>query len=62
LLGTAGTAYIVNKYTKVIKEVYPQIEIVEGTHKPRDKATFQAEVRELLCTETRDMTDFILSR
>ena len=52
----------INKYIKVIKEVYPEIEIVEGTHKPRDKATFQTEVRKLLCIENRDMTDLILSR
>jgi len=52
----------INKYIKVIKEAYPKTEIVEGTHKPRDKGTFQAEVRELLCIEYRDMTDLILSR
>ncbi|MTI85617.1 MAG: CGGC domain-containing protein [Firmicutes bacterium] len=52
----------INKYIKVIKEAYPKIEIVEGTHKPRDKRIFQAEVRELLCIENRDMTDLILSR
>jgi len=52
----------INKYIKVIKEAYPKMEIVEGTHKPRDKSIFQAEVRELLCIENRDMTDLILSR
>lgn len=52
----------INKYVKVIKETYPNIEIVEGTHKPRDKVTFQGEVRELLCIETKDMTDLILRR
>lgn len=50
----------INKYVKVIKEAYPELEIVEGTHKPRDKATFQSEVCDLLCIETRDMTDLIL--
>lgn len=52
----------INKYIKVIKETYPNIEIVEGTHKPLDKKTFQEEVRELLCIEAKDITDLILSR
>ena len=50
------------KYISVIKSAYPEVEIVEGTHKPRDKATFQGEVKELLCLEHRDMTDLILGR
>lgn len=52
----------VNKYIKVIKENFPNLEIVEGTHKPRDKSTFQGEVHDLLCAQTRDMTDLILGR
>jgi len=51
----------INKYIDVIKKKYPNIEIVEGTHKPRDKAAFQGEVYELLCIKTKDMTDLILS-
>lgn len=51
----------INKYVKVIKEKYPNIEIVEGTHRPRDKSAFQSEVRDLLCFETVDMTDLILN-
>jgi len=34
----------IHKYIKVIKEAFPKIEIVEGTHKPRDKGIFQTEV------------------
>ncbi|MDF9409081.1 CGGC domain-containing protein [Pelotomaculum isophthalicicum JI] len=51
----------VNKYLDVIKEKYPDIEIVEGTHKPRDKTIFRGEVCELLSVRTKDMTDLILT-
>jgi len=52
----------VSKYINVIKKTYPNIEIVEGTHAPRDKNIFQNEVRDLLCIDNKDMTDLILSR
>lgn len=38
-----------SKYEKVIKEGYPQLEIVLGTHKPLDKTEFRKSVKELLC-------------
>ncbi len=53
------------KYEKTIKEEYPNLEIVLGTHKPIDKGEFQEKVRELLCpsvSPTRAMTDVIKGR
>jgi len=50
------------KYIEVIKKEYPEIEIVEGTHKPIEKAVFGNAVKELLCSRRRDMTDYILGR
>jgi predicted metal-binding protein len=52
----------IGKYEKVIKEEYPNLEIVFGTHKPLDKRKFQEEVGELLCPSVsppRAMTDLI---
>jgi predicted metal-binding protein len=39
----------ISKYEKVIKEVYPQLEIVMGTHQPADKGQFRKGVKEILC-------------
>ncbi|NHM28802.1 CGGC domain-containing protein [Desulfofundulus sp. TPOSR] len=51
-----------NRYMEVIKEAYPGLEVVEGTHTPRDFKVFQGEVKELLCATRVDMTDLIKSR
>lgn len=37
------------KYADVIRKAYPDLTIVEGTHKPVDKTHFQKSVKELLC-------------
>ncbi|MCS5696465.1 CGGC domain-containing protein [Desulfofundulus thermocisternus] len=51
-----------NRYIEIIKETYPDLEIVEGTHTPRDFGVFQKEVKELLCASRIDMSDLIKSR
>jgi predicted metal-binding protein len=50
------------KYMDIIKKAYPDIEIVEGTHKPLEKSVFRNDVRALLCSSRRDMTDYVLGR
>ena len=50
------------KYEKAIKENYPELTIVHGTHTPRNKETFQKEIKELLCptiSAVQDMNDVI---
>jgi len=50
------------KYQAVIAEAYPNLEIVLGTHIPKDKEQFRQDVRELLCptvSEVQDMNDII---
>ena len=50
------------KYQKVIREAYPQLEIIAGTHIPKDNKQFRQGVKELLCPtlhETQDMNDMI---
>jgi predicted metal-binding protein len=50
------------KYQVVIAEAYPDLEIILGTHIPKDKKQFQSDVKELLCptvTEVQDMNDII---
>jgi predicted metal-binding protein len=50
------------KYQVVIAEAYPDLEIILGTHIPKDKNQFQSDVKELLCptvTEVQDMNDII---
>ncbi len=37
------------KYADVIRKAYPDMTLVEGTHKPADKTHFQRSVKELLC-------------
>lgn len=50
------------KYRAVIAEAYPDLEIVLGTHIPKDKKQFQSNVKELLCPtvcKVQDMNDII---
>lgn len=50
------------KYQAVINETYPDLEIVHGTHTPKDKEQFRDDVKELLCpsaTEIQDMNNVI---
>jgi len=50
------------KYKKVIQEAYPNLEMVLGTHRPKDKQEFRAGVKELLCPTMcapHDMNDMI---
>ena len=50
------------KYRAVITEAYPDLEIVFGTHIPKDKKQFQHDVKELLCPtvcKVQDMNDII---
>lgn len=52
----------VGKYQKVIAAAHPGLEIVLGTHEPKDKAEFRQGVKELLCPsfhKMRDMNDMI---
>lgn len=50
------------KYKAVIAKVYPELEIVLGTHIPKDKDQFRNDVKELLCptvSDVQDMNDMI---
>jgi hypothetical protein len=50
------------KYQVVIAEAYPDLEIISGTHIPKDKNQFQSDVKKLLCptvTEVQDRNDII---
>ena len=50
------------RYETVIREAYPALAIVHGTHTPKDKDQFRREVRELLCPtlhSPQDMNDVI---
>ena len=50
------------KYEKVIQAHYPELTIIHGTHIPKDKITFQNQVKELLCptvSAIQDMNDVI---
>ena len=51
-----------NKYQAVIAKAYPDLEIVSGTHIPKDKMQFRSDVKELLCptfSVVQDMNDII---
>ena len=51
-----------NKYQAVIAQAYPDLEIVSGTHIPKDKMQFRSDVKELLCptvSVVQDMNDII---
>ena len=50
------------KYQAVIAKAYPDLEIVSGTHIPKDKNQFRNDVKELLCptvSDVQDMNDLI---
>ena len=50
------------KYQAVIAQAYPGLEIILGTHIPKDKKQFQNDMKELLCptvSEVQDMNDLI---
>lgn len=50
------------KYQQVISAAYPGLEIVLGTHEPKDKEEFRRGVKELLCPSVQrvlDMNDMI---
>src|SRR5512139_660970 len=52
----------VKQYEKIIKDEYPGLDIVLGTHQPLDKKEFQRGVKELLCqtlTRPQDMNALI---
>lgn len=52
----------IKRYRTIIEEMYPNLEIVLGTHAPKDKKVFQEGVRELLCPTfslPQDMNDII---
>lgn len=52
----------INKYSEVIKEEYPNLELIMGTHTPADKQTFRKGVKELLCqtlASVQTMNDMI---
>lgn len=50
------------KYFGVIREAYPGVRLVMGTHTPRDHREFQGKVGELLCTSRETMADLIKGR
>ena len=55
----------INKYDKIIRANYPELEVIPGTHTPKDKKVFQSEVKELLCPTVsipQDMNDVIQKR
>lgn len=55
----------INKYDKIIRENFPDLRIIHGTHTPKDKAIFQGEIKELLCPTVsipQDMNDVIIKR
>jgi len=55
----------IKKYEKVIQEKYPELIIVHGTHRPKDKKEFREEVKELLCPTlslAQDMNDVITGK
>ena len=50
------------KYQAVIRENYPGLEIIPGTHIPKDREQFREDVKELLCQcspAVQDMNDVI---
>ncbi len=52
----------IKKYEKIIRETYPEITLVHGTHTPRDKSKFREVVEELLYPAVcgpQDMNDVI---
>lgn len=52
----------VKKYQEVIRNSFPELEIVLGTHVPIDKTQFRDDMKELLCPgsyEVQDMNNMI---
>jgi len=52
----------IKKYSDIIKEEYPNIELIMGTHRPGDRIIFQKGVKELLCqtlASVQTMSDII---
>jgi predicted metal-binding protein len=50
------------KYERIIRDAYPHVTLIHGTHTPRDKQEFRAEVKELLYPTVcipQDMNDVI---
>ena len=45
------------KYQAVINENYPDLDVVHGTHIPKDKEMFRDDVKELLCPSAMDVQD-----
>jgi predicted metal-binding protein len=45
------------KYQSVINKVYPELEVVLGTHVAKNKIQFQNDVKELLCPSDSDVQD-----
>ncbi len=61
---TALCPFIKN-YEKVIREAYPALELVFGTHTTKDRQEFRAGVKELLCqtiAQPQDMNDMITGK
>jgi len=45
------------KYQAVISRAYPDLEIISGTHVPKDKQQFRNSVKELLCPSIHEIQD-----
>jgi predicted metal-binding protein len=45
------------KYIAVIAKAYPGLEIIPGTHVPKDRRKFRDDIRELLCPTVHDFQD-----
>lgn len=53
------------KYEQIIQEQHPDLQIVRGTHEPRDKEIFHKEFKEIICptmSVPQDMNDAIMGR
>ncbi len=51
-----------HKYEEVIKEAYPEIKVVLGTHTPGDPKDLQNDVKKLFCTEQLTLADLYYER
>lgn len=49
-------------FEKVIRESYPQLKIVHGTHPKHDNKLFQEKISELLCSPRNNIPELIKSR
>ena len=50
------------KYEKVIKETYPEIKVVMGTHTPGNAKAFQDDIKELFCADQLTLADLYKRR